>query len=91
MFQAYNVLTSSFGEIRTGCPKKALHLLSIWAQSRCDPDPDYISIWTGLTENVTLILGHPVVYVVFSVLFPRTPGGNSSRKVTKCQITKIER
>ena len=37
-----------------GVPKKALQFLSIRAQSRCDPDPDHISIGPGLTETVTL-------------------------------------
>ena len=45
----------------TGCPKNALQFLSIRAQSRCDPDLDHISIGPGLTETVTLFLGHPVV------------------------------
>ena len=43
-----------------GVPKKALQFLSIWAQSRCDPDPDHISIGPRLTESVTLFFGHPV-------------------------------
>ena len=43
-----------------GVPQKALQFLSIRAQSRCDPDPDHISIGPGLTETVTLFLGHPV-------------------------------
>ena len=33
-------------------PKKALYFLSIWAQSRCDPDLDHISIGPGLTKTV---------------------------------------
>ena len=43
-----------------GVPKKALHFLSIRAQSRCDRDLDHISIRPGLTKSVTLFLGHPV-------------------------------
>ena len=43
-----------------GVPKKALQVLSILAQSRCDPDPDHISIEPELTETVMLFSGHPV-------------------------------
>ena len=43
-----------------GVPKKALQFLSIRDQSRYDPDPDHISIGPGLTETVTLFLGHTV-------------------------------
>ena len=46
--------------INQGAPKKALHFLSIRAQSRCDPDPNHILIGPGLTETVTLFLEHPV-------------------------------
>ena len=45
-------------------PKKALYFLSIWAQSRCDPDLDHISIGPGLKESVTLFFGHPVLGVI---------------------------
>ena len=52
-----------------GVPKKALQFLSIWAQCRCDPDPDQISIEPGLTETVMHFWGHSVLTNLFSFSF----------------------
>ena len=36
--------SATYKGIIQAAPKKALQFLSIWAQSKCDPDPDHISI-----------------------------------------------
>ena len=42
-----------FTAIPTGCPNKSVTVSVNLGQSRCDPDPDHISLGPGLTETVT--------------------------------------